>query len=96
MNSMGTVIMFDLLTLRTFTAGRFEILPTPELVIQMMIKMWEADQARGRRRNRAAWQLGRNGPEYEPVEPPDPQREAEALALIVPADPPQQEPLRKP
>ena len=61
-----------------------------------MVKMWTADQPTGRRRNRAAWQLGRDGPEYQPVEPPDPQREAEALALIVPADPLQQEPYEDP
>lgn len=90
--SKGTVIMFDLLTIRIFSADRFDILPTPDLVIQLMIKMWEADQPRGRRSPRAAWQLGRNGPDYVPVVPPDPQREAEALALIVPGDPPQNVP----
>ena len=62
----------------------------------MMIKIWEADQPRGRRRNRAAWQLGRNDPVYKPVVPPDPQREAGALALMVPADPPQQKPYENP
>ena len=35
--------MYDLQTQRTFTADRFTILPTPELVIQIMIK-WEADE----------------------------------------------------
>ena len=84
-NDRGSVLMYDLLQHSIFSCDRFTRLPMPELVISMMIKLWDTEKKPGARKLRAAWQLGRNprNPE-EPMVPHDAALEQAEFDELVP------------